>query len=85
PLSTPGFRELVQLFPNLKRLSYATNFYTFSNQFEGVTSNIYEAERLAVKRFMGTQTSIAYVDQWNQPITIEQRLLAGVTARSDQL
>ncbi|KAI8335665.1 hypothetical protein EDC96DRAFT_420146, partial [Choanephora cucurbitarum] len=78
PLSLPGFHALVRLFPNLERFSYATNFYTFINQFEGVTPDMYEAERMAVKRFMGTQASISYDDQWNQPITIEQRLLAGV-------
>ncbi len=84
PLSTPGFCELLKLFPNLERFEYATNFYTFNNQFEGVTPEMYEAERSAVASFMETQTSLKYHGQWNEPITTEQRLMAGMTTRSDQ-
>ena len=83
PLSTPGFCDLLKLFPNLEKFEYATNFYTFNNQFEGVTPEMYEAERTAVAGFMSTQSSLAYDGQWNEPITTEQRLMAGMTSRSD--
>lgn len=82
PLSTPGFYDLAKLFPNLERFEYATNFYTFNNQFEGVTPEIYEAERAAVASFMTSQKSLTYDGQWNEPITTEQRLMAGMTTRS---
>jgi hypothetical protein len=83
PLSTPGFQDILRLFPNLNRFEYATNFYTFNNQFEGVTHEIYEAERAAVANFMKSRKLI-YDGQWNDPITTEQRLMAGMTTRSDQ-
>lgn len=83
PLSTPGFHDLLTLFPNLTRFEYATNFYTFNNQFEGVTFDMYEAERTAVASFMETQTSLVYDGQWNEPITTEQRLMAGMASRSE--
>ncbi|KAI8647191.1 hypothetical protein BD408DRAFT_326769, partial [Parasitella parasitica] len=78
PLSSPGFHDLTKLFPNLDRFEYATNFYTFNNQFEGVTPEMYEAERAAVAGFMSTQKSLVYDGQWNEPITTEQRLMAGM-------
>lgn len=81
PLSTPGFIDLIRLLPNLTKFEYATNFYTFNNQFEGVTPDMYEAERSAVASFMDTQ-SFVYHGQWNEPITTEQRLMAGMTSRS---
>jgi hypothetical protein len=84
PLSTPGFHDLTKLFPNLSRFEYATNFYTFNNQFEGVTSEMYEAERSAVANFMDSKTNCIYKGQWNEPITTEQRLMAGMTSRSSQ-
>jgi hypothetical protein len=84
PLSTPGFYDLLRLFPNLSRFEYATNFYTFNNQFEGVTPDMYEAERSAVAGFMNNQSNLLYDGQWNEPITTEQRLMAGMTTRSDQ-
>jgi hypothetical protein len=84
PLSTPGFHDILKLFPNLDRFEYATNFYTFHNQFEGVTHEIYEAERAAVASFMKSRTSLIYGGQWRDPITTEQRLMAGMTSRSDQ-
>jgi hypothetical protein len=83
PLSTPGFHDLLRLFPNLDRFEYATNFYTFDNQFEGVTMDMFEAERAAVASFMETQ-SLRYQGEWKEPITTEQRLMAGMTSRSDQ-
>ncbi|KAI8053566.1 hypothetical protein BDF21DRAFT_327612, partial [Thamnidium elegans] len=83
PLSTPGFYDLLELFPNLARLEYATNFHTFNNQFEGVTPDMYEAERLAIANVMNSR-SLVYDEQWNEPITTEQRLMAGMTTRSDQ-
>ncbi|GAA5809616.1 hypothetical protein MFLAVUS_003027 [Mucor flavus] len=83
PLSTPGFYDLLRLFPNLARFEYATNFHTFNNQFEGVTPDMYEAERLAIANFMNSH-SLVYDEQWNEPITTEQRLMAGMTTRSDQ-
>lgn len=84
PLSTPGFHDIAKLFPNLDRFEYATNFYTFNNQFEGVTPEMYEAERAAVASFMATQKSLVYDGQWNEPITTEQRLMAGMTTRSNE-
>ncbi|KAI8098242.1 uncharacterized protein B0P05DRAFT_454984, partial [Gilbertella persicaria] len=84
PLSMPGFYDTLRLFPNLEYFEYATNFHTFNNQFQGVTPDMFEAEQEAVARFMATQNSLNYVDQWNQPITREQRLIAGMTVRSDQ-
>ncbi|CAO0789453.1 unnamed protein product [Mucor circinelloides] len=84
PLSTPGFHDIAKLFPNLDRFEYATNFYTFNNQFEGVTPEMYEAERAAVAGFMATQKSLVYDGQWNEPITTEQRLMAGMTTRSNE-
>lgn len=85
PLSTPGFHDIAKLFPNLDRFEYATNFYTFNNQFEGVTPEMYEAERAAVASFMATQKSLVYDGQWNEPITTEQRLMAGMTTRSNEI
>lgn len=85
PLSTPGFHDLTRLFPNLCKFEYATNFYTFHNQFEGVTPEMYEAERSAVASLLNSKSSsLVYVGQWNEPITTEQRLMAGMTSRSDQ-
>lgn len=84
PLSAPGFHDLVQLFPNLKQFEYATNYYTFNNQFEGITPEMYEAERAAVAHFMDSQKHFIYNGRWNEPITAEQRLMAGMTTRSDQ-
>ncbi|KAI7898869.1 uncharacterized protein BX663DRAFT_401842, partial [Cokeromyces recurvatus] len=78
PLSIPGFYDLLKLFPNLKRLEYATNFHTFNNQFEGVTPDMFEAECMAVASFMETQKNLVYDGQWNKPITTEQRLMAGM-------
>ncbi|KAI9356336.1 hypothetical protein BD770DRAFT_302336, partial [Pilaira anomala] len=83
PLSTPGFHDLLELFPNLCRLEYATNFHTFFNQFEGVTPEMYEAEQEAVANVMRSH-SLVYSGQWNEPITTEQRLMAGMATRSDQ-
>lgn len=83
PLSTPGFHDLLGLFPNLSRLEYATNFHTFFNQFEGVTPEMYEAEQEAVANVMRSH-SLVYSGQWNEPITTEQRLMAGMATRSDQ-
>lgn len=84
PLSTPGFCDLLKLFPNLNKFEYATNFYTFNNQFEGVTLDMYDAERSAVAALMEPHTSLTYDGQWNEPITTEQRLMAGMTSRSEQ-
>ncbi|KAI8973500.1 hypothetical protein BDF20DRAFT_807365, partial [Mycotypha africana] len=84
PLSTPGFYDLLRLFPNLERFEYATNFHTFDNQFEGVTLEMYEAERAAVASFMANQKHLRYEGKWHEPITTEQRLMAGMTTRSDQ-
>lgn len=81
PLSSPGFVDLLRLFPNLSRFNYATNFYTFNNQFEGVTPDMYEAERAAVATLMDSQ-ALLYHGQWHEPITTEQRLMAGMTSRS---
>lgn len=81
PLSTPGFLEILKLFPNLTRFEYATNFYTFNNQFEGVTPGMFEAERSAVAAIMDTRP-LVYHGQWHEPITTEQRLMAGMTSRS---
>lgn len=83
PISTPGFEDLLSLFPNLDRFEYVTNFYTFNNQFEGVTHEIYEAERAAVANLMKSRKFLTYIGQWNDPITTEQRLMAGMTTRSD--
>ncbi|KAI7889054.1 uncharacterized protein EV154DRAFT_403493, partial [Mucor mucedo] len=77
PLSTPGFVEILRLFPNLTRFEYATNFYTFNNQFEGVTPDMFEAERSAVAAIMETRP-LVYHGQWHEPITTEQRLMAGM-------
>ncbi|KAI8974955.1 hypothetical protein BDB01DRAFT_697101, partial [Pilobolus umbonatus] len=77
PLSNPGFHSIVQLFPHLTKLEYATNFHTFNNQLEGVTPDMFEAERLAVAQYMNTQPFI-YEGRWHQPITTEQRLMAGM-------
>lgn len=74
----------MKLFPNLDRFEYATNFHTFNNQFEGVTPEMYEAERATVASFMNTQKSLVYDGQWNEPITTEQRLMAGMATRSSE-
>ncbi|KAI9475402.1 MAG: hypothetical protein EXX96DRAFT_466094, partial [Benjaminiella poitrasii] len=78
PLSIQGFYDVLRLFPNLHQFEYATNFYTFDNQFEGVTAEMFEAERAAVAAFMETQKKVQYSGQWNEPITTEQRLMAGM-------
>lgn len=82
PLSTPGFHDLVQLFPNLKHFEYATNYDTFNNQFQGITPEMFEAERTAVAHFFFQQgNSCIYDGHWNEPITTEQRLMAGMATR----
>ncbi|KAI9246862.1 hypothetical protein BY458DRAFT_446607 [Sporodiniella umbellata] len=77
PLSTPGFNDLLRLFPNLASLEYVTNFDTFHHQFEGITPDLFEAERQSVDGVMKRQ-NMNYVGQWHQPMTHQQRLTASL-------
>lgn len=84
PLSKPGFESLLQLFPKLKRLEYETNFYTFDNLFEGVTREMFNAERIAVQEWCDQRKDqLEYIGRWNAGITPEQRLMAGMASVSE--
>lgn len=77
PLSMPGFHDLLRLFPNLVRLEYVTNFNTFYNQFEGVTLELFEAEKASIDCLMKSK-SLIYEGRWYEPMTAEQYLTAGL-------
>lgn len=84
PLSKPGFESLLRLFPNLERLEYKTNFHTFDNLFEGITKDVFDAERKAVRDwFQQEKSHLTYVDGWDAKITAEQRLMAGMASVSE--
>lgn len=83
PLSLSGFQSMLTLFPNLVRLNYMTNFATFDNQFDEITPQIYDGERVAVEDMFAKQaTQVTYMSDWEMPVTPEQRLVAGMSGVS---
>lgn len=85
PLSKPGFESLLKLFPKLNRLEYETNFYAFDNLFEGMSQEMFNAERIAVKAWSDQRKEILeYKGQWNANVTPEQRLMAGMASVSSE-
>lgn len=84
PLSKPGFESLSQLFPQLTELEYETNFHTFDNLFEGVTRDMFNAECAAVQAWCNEHKyRFKYTGKWNEQVTAEQRLMAGMTSVSE--
>ncbi|KAI9237242.1 MAG: hypothetical protein BYD32DRAFT_360047, partial [Podila humilis] len=84
PLTLPGFGALLKLFPNLRTLKYATNFFTYDRHFQGLTKEIYEEEIRLVERMVQAEmldrmgpSPASSPGEWHQPITEEQRLRAG--------
>jgi hypothetical protein len=85
PLSKPGFKSLLKLFPKLNRLEYETNYYTFDNLFEGMSRSMFKAECKAVKTWCDQRKdSLEYIGRWNARMTAEQRLMAGMASVSSE-
>ncbi|KAH8551277.1 hypothetical protein BGW37DRAFT_399320, partial [Umbelopsis sp. PMI_123] len=78
PITLPGFENILALFPNLKFLQYETNYTTFDNLYEGVTTQVFESERQAVEQLFDRHGNVSLHGKWHMPVTTEQRLMAGI-------
>lgn len=82
PLTSPGFENILALFPNIKHLRYETNYTTFDNLYEGVTPRIFEQERKAIEHLFDSG-NVRYEGEWHMPVITEQRLMAGLSSLSN--
>jgi hypothetical protein len=80
PITLPGFENILALFPNLKILQYETNYTTFDNLYEGVTSQVFELERQATEQLFDRHGKVSLHGKWHMPVTTEQRLMAGISS-----
>ncbi|KAI8603242.1 hypothetical protein EDD21DRAFT_302593 [Dissophora ornata] len=87
PLTLPGFRALLKLFPNLETFHFTTNFFTYDHQFQGLTKDIFEEEVVLVERMIRAEmterwgmprAASSWQGEWNAAVTEEQRLRAGI-------
>ncbi|KAI9288563.1 hypothetical protein BC943DRAFT_263197, partial [Umbelopsis sp. AD052] len=78
PITLPGFENILALFPNLKILQYETNYTTFDNLYEGVTTHLFELERQAIEQLFDRRGKVSLHGKWHMPVTTEQRLMAGI-------
>ncbi|KAI8582841.1 hypothetical protein K450DRAFT_225058 [Umbelopsis ramanniana AG] len=80
PITLPGFENILALFPNLKILQYETNYTTFDNLYEGVTTHLFELEKQAIEQLFDRHGKVSLHGKWRMPVTTEQRLMAGISS-----
>ncbi|KAG0365150.1 hypothetical protein BC939DRAFT_528552 [Gamsiella multidivaricata] len=87
PLTLPGFRAILKLFPNLESFKFTTNFFTYHHQFQGLTKEIYEEEIVLVERMIraemterwgNARAAYSWQGEWDASVTQEQLLRASI-------